>query len=98
MPRQPLAAMFALAFMILAACGGGSESAGPGPITIVGYTVNVRTAPPTTAQVGASIPIAFTASENLSDGSTRPANGKSFTVAVTAGGGTINGSDRKSVV
>ena len=60
-------------------------------ITVLGYTVTIKTAPPTTALVGASVTVAFTVTENESDGSSKAASGKSFTVTVTAGGGTING-------
>src|ERR1035437_9484068 len=88
MRRNSLAAILALAFMFVAGC---SSSGGGTTVTVLGYTVTIKTAPPTTAQVGASIPIAFTVTENESDGSSKPARGKSFTVAVTAGGGTLNG-------
>lgn len=77
-----------LALGLVTACG----SSGPTTtITVLGYTVVIKTAPPTSTAVGASIPIAFTATENESDGSSKPASGKSFTVTVTAGGGTVNG-------
>ena len=87
MRRHLLAAILAPALIVLAACG----SSGGTTVTVLGYTVVIKTAPPTTAQVGASVPIAFTVTENESDGSSKPASGKSFTVTVTAGGGTING-------
>ena len=88
MRRNSLAAILALAFMFVAGC---SSSGGGTTVTVLGYTVTIKTAPPTTAQVGASIPIAFTVTENESDGSSKPASGKTFTVAVTAGGGTVSG-------
>jgi alpha-tubulin suppressor-like RCC1 family protein len=84
MRRNSLAAILALMFLV--ACSSGGTT-----ITVLGYAVTIKTAPPTTAQVGASIPVAFTVTENESDGSSKPASGKSFTVAVTAGGGTVNG-------
>jgi len=75
--------------LLLAACGSNSVQ---GPvITVLGYTVTIKTAPPSTALIGASIPVAFTVTENESDGTSKPASGKSFTVTVTAGGGTVNG-------
>lgn len=86
MRRTSLAAILALALILIVAC---SSSNGGTTITVLGYTVVIKTAPPTTAQVGTSIPIAFTVTENESDGSSKPASGKSFTVAVTAGGGTL---------
>jgi hypothetical protein len=87
MRHHLLAAILAPALIVLAACG----SSGGTTVTVLDYTVVIKTAPPTTAQVGASVPIAFTVTENESDGSSKPASGKSFTVTVTAGGGTING-------
>lgn len=77
-----------LAIGLAAAC---SSSGGGTTVTVLGYTVLITTAPPTSALIGTSIPIAFTATENESDGSSKPASGKSFTVTVTAGGGTVNG-------
>lgn len=74
--------------LLVAGC---SSSGGGTVITVLGYTVTLKTAPPTTAQIGASVPIAFTVTENESDGSSKAASGKSFTVTVTSGGGTING-------
>ena len=87
MRRNSLAAILAPLFLFLAACG---SSGGGTVVTILGYTVVIKTAPPTTALVGTSIPIAFTVTENESDGTAKPASGKSFTVTVTAGGGTVN--------
>ena len=55
------------------------------PVTVVGYTVTIKTAAPTSAQVGSSLLITFTVIQNESDSSSKPANGKSFTVTVTAG-------------
>lgn len=75
---------------VLASCGSGGSTT-PTTVTVLGYTVIITSAPPTTAQVGTSIPIAFKATENESDGTSKPASGKSMTVAVTAGGGTIGG-------
>jgi alpha-tubulin suppressor-like RCC1 family protein len=86
MRRTSLAAILAVGLLFMAACSSSNGTT----ITVLGYTVTIKTAPPTTAQVGASIPIAFTVTENESDGSSKPASGKSFTVAVTAGGGTVN--------
>ena len=88
MRRTLLGLSLASAFLLLAGCG---SSGGGTVITVLGYTVTIKTAPPTTALVGASVPIAFTVTENESDGSSKPASGKSFTVTVTAGGGTLNG-------
>src|ERR1035441_2638243 len=88
MRRNSVAAILALALMFVAGC---SSSGGGTTVTVLGYAVTIKTAPPTTAQVGASVPIAFTVTENESDGSSKPASGKSFTVTVMAGGGTING-------
>ena len=76
------------ALLLLAGC---SSSGGGTVITVLGYTVTIKTAPPTTALIGASVPVAFTVTENESDGSSKAASGKSFTVTVTSGGGTING-------
>lgn len=86
MRRLTLAATVALALLFTAGC---SSSGGGTVLTVLGYTVTIKTPPPTTAQVGTSIPIAFTVTENESDGSSKPASGKSFTVTVTAGSGTI---------
>ena len=88
MGRTSLGASIAAALLLLAGC---SSSGGDTVITVLGYTVKIKTAPPTTAPVGTSIPVAFTVTENESDGTSKPAAGKSLTVAVTAGGGTING-------
>ena len=88
MRRNSLAAILALTVMFVAGC---SSSGGGTTVTVLGYAVTIKTAPPTTAPVGASIPIAFTVTENESDGSSKPASGKTFTVAVTAGGGTVSG-------
>lgn len=88
MRRTLLAAILAPALLFVAGC---SSSGGGTVITVLGYTVVIRTAPPATALVGASVPIAFTVTENESDGSSKPASGKTFTVMVTAGGGTVNG-------
>src|SRR5450755_2915901 len=88
MRRTSLGVSLASALLLLAGC---SSSGGGTVITVLGYTVTIKTAPPATAQVGASIPVAFTVTENESDGTSKPASGKSFTVTVTAGGGTING-------
>src|ERR1017187_6755584 len=85
MRRNSLAAILALMFLVACSSGGGTT------VTVLGYAVTIKTAPPPTAQVGASIPVAFTVTENESDGSSKPASGKSFTVAVTTGGGTVNG-------
>ncbi len=74
--------------LLLAGC---TSPSGGNEVTVLGYTVTAKTAPPTTAQAGTSIPIAFTVTENESDGTAKAASGKSFTVTVTAGGGTING-------
>ena len=75
---------------ILLACGGNS-------VTILGYTVTIKTAPPATAPVGTAVPIAFTITETESDGTSKPASGKSFTVAVTTGGGTVGGATSTTV-
>ena len=88
MYRRSLGASIASAFLLLAGC---SSSGGGTVVTVLGYTVGIKTAPPTTAPAGTSIPIAFTATENESDGTSKPAGGRSFTVVVTAGGGTVNG-------
>src|ERR1019366_441142 len=88
MRRTSLEAIVALALLFLAGC---SSSGGGTVATVLGYTVVIKTAPPTSATVGTAIPIAFTVTENESDGSSKPASGQSFTVTVTAGGGTING-------
>ena len=74
--------------LLLAAAGCGSTSP---TITISGYTVVVTSAPPATAPVGASVPIAFRITARKSDNTTEPASGKAFTVAVTVGAGTVNG-------
>ena len=74
--------------LLAAAVGCGSTSP---TITITGYTVAVTSPPPATAQVGASVPIAFRITAHKSDNTTEPASGKAFTVTVTAGGGTVNG-------
>jgi uncharacterized protein YjdB len=94
MRRLALAATVGLALLFTAGC---SSSGGGTVVTVLGYTVTIKTAPPTTAQVGTSIPIAFTVTENESDGTSKPASGKSFTVTVTAGGGTINGAASATV-
>jgi Bacterial Ig-like domain (group 2) len=94
MPRLALAATVGLALLFTAGC---SSSGGGTVVTVLGYTVTIKTAPPTTAQVGTSIPIAFTVTENESDGTSKPASGKSFTVTVTAGSGTINGAPSATV-
>ena len=88
MRRTSLGMSIASALLLLAGC---SSSGGGTVITVLGYTVTIKTAPPTTAQVGTAIPVAFTVTENESDGTSKPATGKSFTVTVTAGGGTVNG-------
>jgi len=88
MRRTPLATILASLIFTVPAC---SSSSGGSTVTILGYTVVIKTAPPATAQIGTSVPIAFTVTENESDGSSKAASGKSFTVAVTAGGGTIGG-------
>src|ERR1019366_1110067 len=93
MRRTSLAAILAVGLLFMAACSSSNGTT----ITVLGYTVIIKTAPPTTAQVGASIPIAFTVTENESDGSSKPASGKSFTVTVTAGGGTIDGAASATV-
>ena len=77
-----------LAIALGLACSGSGDAT---PVTVVGYTVTSKTSPPAAEQAGSSIPLVFMATENESDGSTRPAAGKSVTVAVTSGGGTING-------
>ena len=77
-----------LAIALAAAC---DSSNGTTPVTVVGYTVTSRTSPPTAEAAGSSIPLVFMATENESDGSSRPAAGKSVTITVTSGGGTING-------
>ncbi|HVT39441.1 MAG TPA: Ig-like domain-containing protein [Gemmatimonadaceae bacterium] len=87
MRRYLPAVILAPALVVLAACSGSDTTS----VTVLGYTVVIKTAPPTTAQAGASVPIAFTVTENESNGSSKPASGKSFTVTVTAGGGTVNG-------
>ena len=61
------------------------------PVTVVGYTVTIKTAAPTSVQVGSSLLITFTVIQNESDSSSTPASGRSFTVTVTAGGGSVNG-------
>lgn len=72
---------------------------GSGPtVTVLGYAVVIKTAPPGSAQVGAAVPIALTVTALSSDGSTSPAAGKPVSVAVTAGGGTIAGSVTATLV
>ena len=68
-------------------CSGGTTSA----LTVLGYTVVIKSAPPTTAPAGTSIPIAFTVKAKESDGTTKPASGSPITFTVTAGGGTVGG-------
>lgn len=88
MRRTPLAAILASLMFTIPAC---TSSNGGATVTILGYTVAIKTAPPATAQAGTSVPIAFTVTENESDGSSKAASAKSFTVVVTAGGGTVGG-------
>lgn len=83
-------AFAALATGLLVACGS-SGATTPTTVTVLGYTVTITSAPPTTAQAGTSIPIAFRITENESDGTSKAASGKTMTVAVTSGGGTIGG-------
>lgn len=88
MRRTSFGANVALVALLVAGC----SSSGDGTtVTVLDYTVVIKTAPPTSALAGASIPIAFTVTEHESDGSSKPASGKSFTAAVTAGGGTVGG-------
>jgi hypothetical protein len=72
------------------AAGACSGAALP-PRDVVGYTAAIKTPPPTTMSAGSPVPVVFTVTEHESDGSSQPAVGKSFTVAVTAGGGSVNG-------
>lgn len=88
MSRPPLTAILTLLMFTFPAC---TSSNGGTTVTILGYTVVIKTAPPATALTGTVVPIAFTVTENESDGSSKAASGKSFTVAVTAGGGTVGG-------
>ncbi len=78
---------YCLPLFLLVSCGDGSTAP-----TVVSYAVSTKTAPPATAVVGATVPVAFTVTETRSDGSTGPTSGMSVTIAVTAGGGTVNGS------
>ena len=84
--KDRLLAVCALA-LSAGACSGGSLST---PV-VLGYTAALKTPTPTTMSMGSPIPLVFTVTQIESDGSSRPASGKSFTVAVTAGGGTVNG-------
>lgn len=72
---------------LMTSCGSGSGTT----VTVLGYTVLIKAAPPVSALVGSSLPIGFTVSSNESDGSSTPASGKVITVTVTAGGGTVEG-------
>jgi hypothetical protein len=79
---SPLALVLALA-----ACSATDTMA---PV-VVGYTASVESPPPASGTAGSPVPVVFAITENESDGSTRPAAGKTFTVAITSGGGTVNG-------
>ena len=81
----PISAILAIG--LAAACSSPGVVA---PVTVIGYTVTIKTAAPASAQVGSSLLVAFTVVEKKSDSSSMPASGKSFTVAITAGGGTVN--------
>lgn len=93
MSRAIIHACLASVVCLLAAC----SSDGPTSPTVTGYSIATKTAPPATAAVGTTVAIAFTVTESRSDGSTAAANGKSVTLAVTAGGGTVNGSASATV-
>ena len=82
-----------LAMALAAACSssGDTTAVNVTPVTVVGYSVTIETAPPDSAPVGTSIPIAFTATEHESDGSSKPASGKAFEVTLPNSGGTVNG-------
>ena len=61
------------------------------PVTVTGYSVAIKTAAPASATVLTAIPIGFTVTEHESDGTTKPAVGRTFTITVTAGSGAVNG-------
>jgi N-acetylneuraminic acid mutarotase len=79
-----------LGITLAAAC---TTSDNTTPVTVTGYSVVIKTAPPASATVLTAIPIAFTVTEHESDGTARPAGGKTFTIAITAGNGTVNGGE-----
>jgi hypothetical protein len=91
MRHKSLIAIVAPICMALGGCSSSGGGTTPVTVTVLGYTVVITTAPPATALVGASVPIAFSVKENESDGTSKPASGRSFTVTVTAGAGTVNG-------
>ena len=78
-----------LGITVAAACTTPNDTT---PVTVTGYSVAIKTAPPASATVLTAIPIAFIVTEHESDGTTKPAVGKTFTITVTAGNGTVNGS------
>lgn len=88
---KSLCALFA--GVLAAGCTGSGTT-----VTILGYAVVIKTAPPGSAQAGTAIPIAFTVNALQSDGTSIPAAGKSVTVSVTAGGGTIGGGSTATLV
>ncbi len=73
---------------VVAACS--SNSTPTAPLTVTGYTLAITTPVHTdSVTVGDSILVAFKVTANESDGSSRPAEGESVNVNVTAGGGTV---------
>lgn len=91
--RQIAYTCLASMLCVLAACG----SDGPTAPTVTSYSVTIKTAPPPTAAVGATVTVAFTVTENRSDGTSGAASGKAVTMTVTSGGGSVNGSASTTV-
>jgi uncharacterized protein YjdB len=94
MRGRGLVARSAPVLLVLVGC---TSPAGNNEVTVTGYTVTMKTAPPASAQTGTSVPIVFMVTENESDGTTKAASGKSFTGTVTTGGGTVNGASSATV-
>jgi hypothetical protein len=86
-----------LAVTLLAGCGS-AVGMPPAVVTVLGYSIVPRTETPASVPVGTAIPVAFTVTENESDGTSRPASGKVILIDVTSGGGTINGGVTTSMV
>ena len=75
-----------------AACGGGGTTAPD-----LGFLVQAIGTPPTTAVVGTSVSLAAKVLHTEAGGATTPAAGKTLTLTVTAGGGTVNGATTATV-
>ncbi len=87
MPGQSIRALP----LILAVAACNSTSTAINQPLVVGFSIEVRTAPPASSWVGAPVPVVFLVLEHLSDGTVKRARDASVSVSVVRGNGTING-------